>query len=101
MPIIGWIISAIVWVFKSRIGLFLAQALAWAGLTYGASKVLVDPAVALLEAKVAAMSGAGGLAATAFNWMGVLRFDVACTMIMSAYTIKLSANAAKVFLRKA
>lgn len=88
MPIIAWIISALVWTFKSRIGLFIASALVWMGINYGTITMVLEPTITLLEGYMAAGTGGGGgndLAATMFNWMGVLQFDRAATMIISAY----------------
>lgn len=100
MPVIAWIVSGLVWVFKNRIGLFIAQALAWAGLTYGTTKVVIEPAIDMLENYMLAMGDGGDLGAAAFQWIGVLKFDVACTMMMSAYVTKLGVQSAKVFLMK-
>jgi hypothetical protein len=100
MPIIGWIMSALVWVFKNRIGLFIAQALLWAGLTYGTTKMVMGPTISLLEGYMQSGGGGGDIGAAITNWMGVLKFDIAVTMIISAYVAKQSFNAAKVALHK-
>ena len=100
LPIIGPVISALVWTFKSRIGLFIASALAWAGLTYGTQKVLIQPTLDLIEAQAASVGGQGDLGGAILGWMGVLQFDVAMTMIMSAFVTKMGVSAAKVMLLK-
>lgn len=100
MWILAPIVRALVWVFASRIGLFIFQALAWAGLTWGTAKVVIQPTLDLLHGYLTGMSGSSSLGTAAFQWIGVLKFDVACTMIMSAYVTKLGVSATKVFLKK-
>lgn len=100
LPIIAPVIGALVWTFKSRIGLFIASALAWAGLTYGTSKIVIQPTLDLIEAKLQGMGSGGDLGQAISAWMGVLQFDVAVTMIMSAYATKMAVGATKVFLAK-
>jgi hypothetical protein len=101
MPwLVAIIIQALVWVFRSRIGLFILSALAWLGLTYGTQKVVVQPAIEALQGYLTGMGSSSGLGAAAFAWVGVLKFDVACTMMISAITTKLGVGAAKVVLMR-
>jgi len=101
MPIlVGIIIDAIVWVFESRIGLFILSALVWLGISYGTQTIVIGPAITALQGYVSGMSSGSGMGAVAFNWIGVLRFDVALTMVISAYSTRVSVGAAKVLLKK-
>jgi hypothetical protein len=102
MPLlVGWLIEAIIWVFKNRIGLFILQALVWLGITYGTQKVVITPTMNAIQGYMTSMSSSSGIGAAAFQWIGVLQFDIACTMLLSAYVTKLGVGAARIVLTKA
>lgn len=93
----GILVSAGVWLFKSRIGLFISSALLWMGINYGSVKMVLEPTIALLDGFMdQSGAGVGGtFAPIMFNWMGVLNFDRAVTMIVSAYVTKQGVTAAR------
>lgn len=106
MPaIVGWIISGIasgvMWLFKNRIGQMITAILAWFGITLAAYEFGVEPFIDQLEAYAQVGAGGGELAAVALQWMGLIKFDVALTMMISAVAAKHAINAGKVFFRRA
>lgn len=87
--VVVWIVQAFMWVMRSKLGYFIAAALLWLGINITAVTVVVQPAIDMLTAMANnAGSAQGDLGAVAFQWMGVLRFDQALTMIISAYATR-------------
>lgn len=82
--------QALRWLFMSRLGLFIASALTWLGIGLVANTFVLGPTVQLLQdfASGSAGSGGGELYNTAKQWAGVLNFDKALTMIISAYVTR-------------
>lgn len=99
-----WLLAIIVqagtWLFRNQLGLFIAQALLWLGLSYGTKTLVLDPASDLVADKMAAMSSASGLGASMWAWIGVLQFDVFVSMVISAIVAKQAFAATKVFLSR-
>lgn len=102
MPaLVAAIMSGLAWLFKSQIGLFIMTALAWLGINFGTVKLVVEPAIELLQGYARSMGGGSGdLGATAVQWLGVLQFDKALTMIISAVAIKHGVMAGRLYLFK-
>ena len=105
MPaIVGWIISGIasgvMWLFKNRIGQMVTAILAWAGITLASYEFGVEPFLDQLRSYAQGGMGGGEFAAVALQWMGLMKFDVALTMIISAVAAKHAINAGKVFFRR-
>ncbi len=106
MPaIVGWIISGItsgvLWLFKNRIGQMITALLAWAGVSLATYKSAVEPFIDQLKSYAQSGLGGGQLGAIALQWAGLMKFDVAITMIISAVAAKHALNAARVFFRRA
>lgn len=101
LPVLGAgiFVSAALWLFKNRVGFMIAQILLWLGLTVATSTMVVGPIISEITA-YASLSGGGSWGAVALQWLGVLNFDIALTMLFGAYTTKLAAGAGKAFLRK-
>lgn len=100
-----WLVAALarlgIWLFKSRIGLFLATALAWAGLSFTTISLVISPTVDALTAYASGSGGSGNeYWATAVAWMGVLNFDKALTMIIGAYVTRVTVAQGRLFLWK-
>lgn len=98
--IIGWLVNALRTLFASRLGAWFAGALAWLGLSFGVQKVAVEPAIDQLRGYMDGLGGAGQLAADAVAWAGVMNFDIAVTMLMSAIAIRRGIAAGRVFLKR-
>lgn len=106
MPaIVGWILSgvasAVMWLFKNRIGQMITAILAWLGISLAAYEFGVEPFLDQLRDYAQGGMGGGEYAAVALQWMGLMKFDVALTMILSAIAAKHAINAGKVFFRRA
>lgn len=106
MPaIVGWIISGItsglLWLFKNRIGQMITAVLAWAGITLATYKIGVQPFLDQLEDYARSGMGGGEYAVVAMQWAGLLNFDKAITMIISAVAAKHAVNAGRVFFKRA
>lgn len=95
MPmLVGWLLSGLGWLFRSQLGQFVVAAMAWLGISWATSEFLVEPFLEALEMHVQGIGSGGEYAAAALAWFGVLRFDIACTMIASAVAIKYGVGAA-------
>lgn len=92
-------INALRLLFGTRLGVWVAAALAWLGISFASYKVVLDPALDQVRS-IAQTGGAGPYAADAIGWMGVLKFDQAITMLLGAYAAKHSVQAAKLFLAR-
>lgn len=100
-PIVTAILTGLMWLFKSRIGLFIATAMAWLGINWGTMKLAVEPAIDLLTGYAQqAGSGGGELGAIATQWMGVMNFDRALTMVISAIAAKYAIMQGRLWLFK-
>lgn len=101
MPaLIGILLSGLSWLFRSRIGLFVMTALTWLGINFGTVKMVIEPAIALLRQHAQGLGGGGQLGATAMAWAGVLQFDKALTMVISAIAAKYAIMQGRLFLFK-
>lgn len=102
MPaLVGSLIAGLAWLFKSRIGLWIMTALAWLGINFGTIKLVLEPAIDLLRQYAQGMgNGSGTLGATAMQWAGVMQFDKALTMVISAIAAKHALMQGRLFLFK-
>lgn len=98
--IIGWLVNAFRTLFASRLGAWVAGALGWLGLSFGVQKVAVEPAIDQLRGYMDSLGGAGQVAADAVAWAGVMQFDIAVTMLISAIVIRRGISAGRVFLQR-
>jgi hypothetical protein len=101
MPVfIAALVDALLWLFKSRLGLILVSAFAWLGIQFGVQHLVVAPALDTLRSLASGGAGGGSFASEAYNWLGVLNFDRALSMVISAVTTKYAVTGAKLFLQK-
>lgn len=96
MPVIvGWIVSALSFLFRSKIGSWIAAALLFFGIELATSSFVVEP---LRDYVVGAFAG---MPATALQWAGFLQIDRYISIIFSAYVAAFTAGAlGRVFLRR-
>jgi hypothetical protein len=86
---------------KSRMGVFIASAFVWLGIAFTTNKLVLQPAIAALEAYSAGGAvGGGEFGAVAIGYLGVLNFDIALTMIISAVATKHLASQGRMFLTR-
>ncbi|NLC36806.1 MAG: hypothetical protein GX772_10260 [Alcaligenaceae bacterium] len=82
----GPLIVAIGHMMKSRLGIFILGAFLWAGLNITTLYLILDPTITILR-DLAQQAGTGGttnLAMAAGQYMGLMKFDLAITMVISA-----------------
>jgi len=98
--IVAGVVSGITYMFKTKLGLFIMLAMVWLGINFGTIKIVIDPAISLLRGYATSGMGGGEYADAAIAWMGVLRFDKAITMIISAIVSKHVITQGRLFLFK-
>jgi hypothetical protein len=98
-PAVGFLLRALHWLFKNKIGLWVAGAFAWIGLSFGTYKIVIQPAIDQLEAFAGQQGGSGEYAAMALAWMGVLNFDKALTAIIGAVSTRAGIQSGRAFLK--
>ena len=91
---VGWVVTGLGRLFGSRIGQWVAAALAYFGLAFATQTVVMGPVIDQLEGYMQGVSG------DAVEWLGYLNFDKACSMILSALAIRFGIQTAKTFLAR-
>jgi hypothetical protein len=100
-PLISGLIAGLLWLFKSRIGLFIVSAMAWLGINWGTMKLAIEPAIDLLTGYAQSAGNASGqFGSVAVQWMGLLNFDKALTMVISAVAAKHAVMQGRLWLFK-
>lgn len=84
----------------AKIGTFIVSALLFFGMSFSINKWGVQPALDALEGYVSQLGTGGGAIGSAIAWAGVLNFDKAISILISAYTVKWTITSAKVWLSK-
>lgn len=102
MPmIIAALLQGLRYLFMSRLGLFLATALVWLGINLSTINLVLEPTIDLLTGFAQGSNGGGGeYWGIAQSYAGVLNFDRAITMVVSAYVTKVTIMKARLFLFK-
>jgi hypothetical protein len=100
MPaIIAALVSALRIMFMAKMGLMAVKLLAFLGLQFVTHKYAIGPLLSQLTAYATAAGSAGGdFGANLVAWMGVLNFDRAISMVISAYSTRATIMQAKTFL---
>lgn len=99
--IVAGVVSGITYMYRTKLGLFVAGAMVWLGINFATIKLTVEPAIELLLGYADSGSMAGGeFTTTAIGWMGVLQFDKAITMVVSAIVTKTVLLKGRLFLFK-
>lgn len=97
----AFVINLLRILLMAKLGAMIASILLFFGLVWGTNKFAIGPAFDFLQNHMASLSGVGGeYGAVMFAWLGVLRFDQAVTMVLSAYTAAWTIKSAKVFLMR-
>lgn len=98
-PLLSALVSGLAWMFRTRIGQWVAAALAWFGLSWATHEFAVEPWIDNM--KDFTMTGTGGeWGSVLIAYLGIMKFDVACTMIASAVAAKYAVGSARAFLVK-
>ncbi len=97
----GPLVTGIGYLLKTRMGLFLLSAFVWLGINFTTIKLIIDPAIAALEAySQGGAVGSGQFGAAAAAYLGILNFDKALTMIISAIVTKHAVLQGRLYLFK-
>ena len=101
--LVAAIVTAFTHMFRTKLGLFVMGAMLWLGINFASMKIIVGPAMQLLRdaANPSAIGAGGDFAMTAVAWLGVLNFDRAITMILSAVYTRHAVNSARLYLTRA
>lgn len=100
-PILAGLLEGLMWLFRTQLGRFIVGALLWLGLSFSTQKVVMGPAISQLTSLVTNIGSQGGdYGAIAIQWLGVLKFDVAISMIVGTYASIASVAATRAFLTK-
>lgn len=83
----------------SQAGRIIVGILSFFGLQWATHKFAIGPAVAWFQSQMGS-GPVGEFGATALAWMGVLRFDQAISMLLSAWGVRVAIDGAKGFLSK-
>lgn len=98
--VIAGIVTGIGTLFRSKIGLFIAGAMVWLGISFATIKLGVEPVLDMLYAHAQGGAGGGPYAAAALQWMGVMNLDRAITMVGSAALMRQSLTHGRLYLFK-
>lgn len=90
----GPLLAALSRLFATRIGQWIAAAMAWLGLTWATQSAVVQPLIDEIKATAQGVSG------PALEWLGYLQFDVALSMVFSALAAKYAIQAGRAFLMR-
>ena len=99
-PILSALVSGLSWLFRSRLGTWIAGALAWFGLSWATHEFAVQPWIDNMTDHTRSGLPGGEWGSVLVAYMGIMKFDQACTMIASAVAAKFAIGAAKAFLVK-
>lgn len=99
-PLLSGLISGLAWVFRTRLGSWTAGALAWFGLSWATHEFAVEPWIDSMRQHMQSGVPGGEWGGVLVAYLGIMKFDQACTMIASAVAAKFAIGAAKAFLVK-
>ncbi|MGF0666547.1 DUF2523 family protein [Stenotrophomonas maltophilia] len=101
MPmLLSTLLSGLAGLFRSKWGPWFVEAMAWLGISWATNEFLVQPWIDQMEQAMRAGAPGGEWGALVIAYAGMMKFDVACTMIASAVSAKFAVGAAKTFLTK-
>ncbi|MDC6408498.1 DUF2523 family protein [Xylella fastidiosa] len=86
---------------KSKLGYFVATAFVWLGINWGSYHFVISPLVEQLYTYIDSVGSAGGrFGELALRALGLLNFDRALTMIISAYVSRFAVLNGRLYLFK-
>ncbi|MEN5264242.1 DUF2523 family protein [Stenotrophomonas sp. TWI587] len=101
MPLfISALLSALAALFRSRLGTWAVEVLAWLGLAWATHQFAVEPWLNNMKNAIQGGTPGGEWGAILIAYAGLMKFDQACTMIASAVATKFAVNAARAVLVK-
>lgn len=97
-PLITFAINALRVMLFVQAGKIIVGILGFFGLTYATNKYAVAPLLSAIQSMVNT-GPTGEFGSAVMEWMGLMRFDQALTMLISAWTIAFAIKSAKTFLK--
>lgn len=99
MPaLVAALIHALRIMLMAKAGALVLKILLFFGLAITVNRVAIDPVLNQLEGYVAQLGSTGGTMAVAVQWAGLLRFDEALSMLLSAFATAMLIKQSRVFL---
>lgn len=82
----GPLVVAIGTMMKSRLGMFILAAMMWLGINFTTVKIIIEPALDVLTgfAQTAGTGNGTAIGMAMAQYMGIMKFDLAITMVISA-----------------
>lgn len=99
MPaVIALLVNMLRVMLMAKAGLFVAKVLGFFGLTFLTNEYAIEPLLAQIQGMMTGSAGGGDLGAALIAWAGVLRFDEAVSMVLSAYSTAMTIRGGKMVL---
>lgn len=96
--IIAAIMHALRVMLMAKIGAFVVKLLAFFGIAIVTNKLAIEPLLDQLEGFISQVGQTGQFAAVAIQWAGLMRFDDALSMVLSAFSTAMMIKQARVML---
>lgn len=96
--IIAAIMHALRVMLMAKIGAFVVKLLGFFGLAIVTNKLAIEPLLDQLEGFISQVGQTGQFAAVAIQWAGLMRFDDALSMVLSAFSTAMMIKQARVML---
>lgn len=93
MPLLALLVPVIAWVLRSAVVGMVVRAIAGLGLGLATYKMAVAPFVDYVR------SGAAGVDPSVAQWAGIMKLDIAVTIILSACVVRAAVSAVH-FIKK-
>lgn len=96
--IIAAIMHALRIMLMAKIGAFVVKLLSFFGLAIVTNKLAIEPLLDQLQGFISQVGQSGQFAAVAIQWGGLMRFDDALSMVLSAFSTAMMIKQARVML---
>lgn len=101
MPmLISSLLAGLAGLFRSRLGTWAVELLAWFGIAWATHEFAVEPWLENMKNNLQGGTPGGEWGAILIAYAGLMKFDQACTMIASAVATKFAVSAARAVLVK-
>lgn len=100
MPFVPVLINLLRMMLMAKAGSFLLKIFGVLGISLAAQHYVITPATDQLHSYLNSNFGGGEIGTWISATLGMLRFDVACSILIGAYTTKATLDSAKAVLVK-
>ncbi|EWS76976.1 hypothetical protein AF72_13255 [Xylella taiwanensis] len=95
------LLTGLLGLLKTKLGYLVMVAFAWLGINWGSYHFVMTPVINQLYIYMDGVGSSGGdWGASAIDWLGVLNFDRAVSMIISAYVARFAVLSGRLYLFK-